>query len=410
MRRYLAAAVLVRLADDGSRVVLVLLALQRTGNATVGGLLVAALLVPHVAAAPWAGRLVDCAANPRRILAAAAFGFATALGLTASLIGNVPLFAVFAILIVGGCCGPVITGSLTSQLPALVDAAALPRAFGLDSLSYNVAGVVGPALGAVVAGTFTPRVATLSLAASAALGGMVLAALPLNTATTQSVGEPARLALIVAVFRQRVLGLVTAASSLGQVGAGSLPVVAAIVAAREHHVAAAGYLMAAYAAGGLLGSVAWILRPAAARNASLVVMITLVASGVPLVVAAVIHSLALTAALFALSGAFLGPMIGALFTARHDEAPPQLRAQVFAVGAGVKTSSGAAGAALAGALAHLATGTQLLIAASWPLLAGCLGLLALLLTRDRTRRATEASRDTSTDSPSTRFRSTQRIG
>ena len=55
MRRYLAAAVLVRLADEGSRVVLVLLALQRTGSATVGGLIVAAFVFPHVVAAPWAG-------------------------------------------------------------------------------------------------------------------------------------------------------------------------------------------------------------------------------------------------------------------------------------------------------------------------------------------------------------------
>ena len=105
MRRYLAAAVLVRLADEGSRVVLVLLALQRTGSATVGGFIVAAFVFPHVAAAPWAGLLVDRAAAPRRILAAAAFGFAIALALAALLIGNVALVAVFAILIAGGVAG-----------------------------------------------------------------------------------------------------------------------------------------------------------------------------------------------------------------------------------------------------------------------------------------------------------------
>ena len=389
MRRYLAAAVLVRLADEGSRVVLVLLALQRTGSARVGGLIVAAFVFPHVVAAPWAGRLVDRAAQPRRILAAAAFGFAAALTFTALLMGNVTLVVVFAVLITGGCCGPVITGSLTSQLPALVDAGTLPRAFGLDSLSYNVAGIVGPALGAVIAGALSPASAMYSLVASAALGGVVLGTLPLGGAVVRPDREEAHLAGIVIVFRQRVLALVTAASSVGQIGAGSLPVVAAIVAVRQHHAAAAGYLMAAYAVGGLMGSLAWTLRPASPRNCPAVVMIALIGSGIPLAIAADVHRLIPTAMFFALSGAFLGPMIGALFTARNDEAPPHLRAQVFAFGAGVKTTAGACGAALAGLLSHLATSSQLLVAASWPLVAGSLGLVALLVPHGRSRRPTE---------------------
>jgi len=391
VRRYLAAAVLVRLADEGSRVVLVLLALQRTGSATVGGFLVAAFVFPHVVAAPWAGLLVDRAAQPQRILAAAASCFAAALACAALMIGNVALGAVFALLVLGGCCGPVITGSLTSQLPALVARTALPRAFGLDSLSYNVAGIVGPALGAVIAGAFSPAAAMFSLVASAAIGGGLLAILPIDATVSRPQVQAPHLTGIVTVFRQRVLGLVTAASSVGQVGAGSLPVVAAILAARHHHAAAAGYLMAAYASGGLIGSIAWTLRPAGARKAPLVVMVALVASGVPLAIAAAIHPLLPTAVFFAMSGLFLGPMVGALFTARHDEAPPQLRAQVFAVGAGVKTTAGACGAALAGLLAHLATSSQLLVAASWPLAGGCLGLIALLVPQARASQAAGAA-------------------
>jgi hypothetical protein len=271
-------------------------------------------------------------------------------------------------------------------LPALVDRSQLPRVFGLDSLSYNVAGIVGPALGAVIASTFSPAAATLSLAASAMTGGVVLATLPLHARVARPVGPAAPLAAIVTVFRQRVLALVTAATSVGQVGAGSLPVVAAVVAVRDHHGAAAGYLMAAYAIGGLAGSIAWIVWPADARNAPLVVMIALIASGLPLVVAAGIHQLPSTAVFFAISGAFLGPMLGALFTTRQDQAPPHLRAQVFATGAGLKTTAGAAGAALAGLLAHLATSSQLLAAATWPLVAGCLGLVGLLVPLHLARR------------------------
>ena len=223
LRRYLAGAVLVRLADEGSRVVLVLLALQRTGSATVGGFIVAAYVFPHVVAAPWAGRLIDRTARPDRVFGAAAFCFAGALALTALGIGHVVLGAIFLILVAGGCCGPVITGSLTSQLPALVDTAALPRAFGLDSLSYNIAGIVGPAVGAVIAGAFNPAAATYSLAAIAVIGGGVLATLPIGSRVMEPDGEEARVVGILTVFKQRTLGLVTAASSASQIGAGSLP-------------------------------------------------------------------------------------------------------------------------------------------------------------------------------------------
>jgi hypothetical protein len=53
--RYLITAVLIRLADEGARIGLVLLALERTNSAAVGGLLVAVLLVPQVVAAPAIG-------------------------------------------------------------------------------------------------------------------------------------------------------------------------------------------------------------------------------------------------------------------------------------------------------------------------------------------------------------------
>ena len=46
--------------------------------------------------------------------------------------------------------GPALTGGLTSQLPTLVGKDKTPRAFGLDSLFYNVASMVGPAVAATI--------------------------------------------------------------------------------------------------------------------------------------------------------------------------------------------------------------------------------------------------------------------
>ena len=85
---YATAALLVRLADEGARVVLTLLALQRTGGPAAVGLLVAALLAPHVVAAPVVGLLADRLRRPERLTAVAALGFAGSLAGTAAALGR----------------------------------------------------------------------------------------------------------------------------------------------------------------------------------------------------------------------------------------------------------------------------------------------------------------------------------
>jgi hypothetical protein len=54
-----------------------------------------------------------------------------------------------------------------------------------------------------------------------------------------------------------------------------------------------------------------------------------------------------------------------------------VQAQVFTIGAGLKTTSAAAGAALGGALGYLPITIQLLVTAGSPMLAGALGALGL---------------------------------
>jgi hypothetical protein len=102
---YGAGAVLVRLADEGARVALALLALERAGSAAVGGLLLGALPADR-----------------------------------------------------------------------------LPRAFGLDSLTYNVAGIAGPAAAAAVSTVASPAGGTYALAGAALAGAALVAALPAGSA------------------------------------------------------------------------------------------------------------------------------------------------------------------------------------------------------------------------------------
>jgi MFS family permease len=379
LQRYLITAVLVRLADEGARVGLVLLALERTKSAAVGGLLVAVLLVPQVVAAPAIGLLTDRARQPRWVLTISVAGFAASLAAVAFLLGRVPLPVVVAILLLGGCCGPSLTGGLTSQLPTLISESSLPRAFGADSLTYNVSGIAGPALAAVIAGAASAGTATFALAGAAAAGALVLATLPIPLHRRSHDQQKASLtAGFRALLGHRVLGTVTASSTLGQLGLGALPIVAAVLASRQHQPAATGWLMTAIAVGALIGSLLWTWRPVQPAHTPLTVMIALVATGAPLAVAAATtSSLTLTALLFGIAGIAVGPFTGAMFTTRKLYAPDEVQAQVFTISAGLRLTMAAAGAAVGGALAGLPSPTQLIFVASAPLLAGGLGALAL---------------------------------
>jgi hypothetical protein len=342
--------------------------------------MVAALLIPHVVAAPLVGVLVDRARQPRRVLASAMLIFAGSLFSAAALMGQAPLCLIYVLLLVGGCCGPALTGGLTSQLPALVGKDKTPRAFGLDSLFYNIASMVGPAVAGVTAAAINPAAAQYVLAASAAVGALGVASLPLPRRTHPS--GSTRLGLLSGVreiVQQPTLRTVSLASSLGQIGPGALAVVAAVLATSQHRPAGSGLLLTAVAAGAFIGSLLWIWRPIAIDRAPLVTAISMVGIGIPIAIAAIAPTLEATAALFGLSGIFIGPFGSALFLARTQYAAPAVRTQIFTIGAGLKVTASALGAALIGFAAGLPLTIQLLLIASSPLLAGTLGTVLLTL-------------------------------
>jgi hypothetical protein len=240
-----------------------------------------------------------------------------------------------------------------------------------------VSGILGPALAAVVSGLASPGVAAYTLAGAAAIGAACIATLPTPARQSDVPARASALDGIRVMVHDRILAAVTVATSVGQLGAGALPVVAAVFAARNHDAAAAGWLMTAFAAGGLVGSLAWTWRPASPANAARVVMAGLIGVGIPIAAAAGSPSLPMTAALLGVSGFFNGPLFGALLTTRQLHAPDRLRSQIFTLGAGAKITATAAGAASAGFIAHASSPAQLITVAAFPLLAGTVGTLRL---------------------------------
>ncbi|MBU7598318.1 MFS transporter [Streptomyces sp. P38-E01] len=426
MRDCLATALLARSADEGVAVAVVLLALHRTGGAAEGAFVLTAWMAPHVVAAPLAGALLARARRVRRWYVAALGGFAAAIAVLAACLGQAPAPLTLAVAALGGACGPVVSGGLSSLPAELVPPERLGRAYGLDAASYNAASVGGPAAATVIAVATSPAYALLALAGSAALAALLALRLPARRPppvphpTAQPTGghtttgkreaaggrgpdgearygearpgsehgpdgevgrqlPPFRADLVaglLAVRRIPQLRAITTSTTLAFVGLGGLGTTAVLLAEGRGSPGAGGLLVTAFAIGALFGSLAcarWWPRAPAPALASW----SLLGLGLALAAASFTSHWVLCVALFAAAGTAEGPLLGATLRIRADHSPARLRAQVFTTAAGLKISAAAAGAALVGVAAgSVSPGTLLLCLAATQLAAVPLGLLA----------------------------------
>jgi MFS family permease len=386
LTRYTTAAALARLADEGSRVALLLHVLAAGRGAAFGGLLVGALMVPHVLAAPLVGALADAVRRRRLLYAGGLTGYAAGFTGAALLAGPAPA-AAFVAAILAGCCAPLLIGGLSSLLGELAGTG-LRRAFGLDAASYSLAGIVGPALAAVVAGWAGAlwAVATLAVCCVAAAG--IVLSLPVADRS-----GPRRIrrggGALSAIRRRPPLAAVTAASTVSQFGFGALPIIAALLAARLHDPALTGLTLSAFAAGNLVSSLAYARLPVRRVSPERLMLAGLAAMSVPFAVLPLVDGRWPTLALFTVAGLINGPVFASLLVVRDREAPASVRTQVFTIGAGLKVTAAAAGVALAGVATGHGVAVLLLAVAAGQLVAGGVGAL-LLRTRRPAPRASPA--------------------
>jgi hypothetical protein len=228
------------------------------------------------------------------------------------------------------------------------------RAFAYDALSYNMSAVAGPALVAAAAVFFPAQLALAALAAAAVLGALGTAAIGLRShaAAGVSVGRSVRDGLG-HILGHRPLAVVTAASTLSQLGQGGLAVAAVALSIQRTGAPGDGALLVtSFAVGSLLGALWETVRPARGRPPA-VMMAGFSATGLCTIAAALDLGTVWTAAAIGLSGVFTASATAAMLHLRSRLSPPRLRSQVFTVGAGLRTSAAAAGAALAGAATEL---------------------------------------------------------
>ncbi|MFI5863518.1 MFS transporter [Streptomyces sp. NPDC051546] len=353
--RYLAAALAARFASEGMGMAVVLLALQRTGSAAHGAFVLTAWLAPHVLAAPLAGAAAARSRRPRLFHVGALAGFTTAVAALALLLGRAPTPVVLAVAVLGGSCGPMVTGGLSSLVAGLIPPGpARDRAYGWDASTYNGAAVTAPAAVSLVAAFGSAGPAMGLLAASGALAAALAATLPYaepGRGATPGAPRAGMGAGLAALWRVPQLRAITSATTLAFLGLGALTVTSVLLATSLGSPGGGGVLMTAFALGALTGSLT--LGRITTVPPGRLARWAMAATGVALTVAAFTPSLPLAAVAFAAAGVCDGPLLTATLRIRSEFAPDGTRTQVFTLGAGLKVTAASTGAALVGLAADV---------------------------------------------------------
>ncbi|MCM2576471.1 MFS transporter [Streptomyces sp. MTZ3.1] len=373
MGSWLFGALTARAGDEMSGPALTLAGLAVTGSAAEASSLLAGLTIAAALGGPVLGVLLDRAVRPGRLLAAALALYATGLAVAVAGLGHLPIAAVVAVAVVTGLAGPALSGGWTAQLARVVPQGRRARANALDAMTFDVAGLVGPALAGVTAEALGAPAAVVVSVVLIAVAVPAAWTMPAVRRSAQRADSASMLGGLAAgtqcIARSPRLARATLASCVscvaGGVPAGCLPLLG------ERVLGAAGYgaallsctALSALAANAVLARFPLPLAPDTVVRAGALVRAVapaLAATGRPdlLVAAAVV------------AGIGEGPQLAALFAVRHRDAPENLRAQIFTTGASLKITGFALGAAVSGPAAARSLPGALLSAAGVAVLAG----------------------------------------
>ncbi|MEX2289695.1 MAG: MFS transporter [Mycobacteriales bacterium] len=345
------ASTTARLANEAARVALVLLVLERTGSPALAGTLVGALALPALVTGPLLGAWLDRTPHRRAVFVANQLLLLGVLvGLLAAT-GSAPSYVVVLLGLLAGVTAPVLTGGFTGLIAPLVPAPHLRRAYGAEATSYNLAGVVGPALAGALATAASANVAVIATAVLSALALAAVLRVPMpplavhgeRTGLVRLVGSGLRLLATVPPLRA-----VTVATTVSFTGMGALPVVFPLLAVEVGQPAAAGgALFSAFALGALGGSLAVASRSPRTDPMRLA-FLGIAGLAVAFTGVAVAPSLTVALVLVLLAGAMEGPVLASTLAVRAAHSPASMQTQVVTTAASLKFGGFALGAAVAG--------------------------------------------------------------
>jgi MFS family permease len=342
-------ATLARLSTEMHSVAVVLFVLAETHSPQVAGLTIAAATLPTVVTGPLVGVWLDRSRHRRAVFLASPLVLAAAMA-GFLLAGNrVPAYVLVLMGFVAGLPSPVRTGGFSGLIPTVVPEPVLPRAYGLEAVSYNMAGIGGPALAGAVAGVASAAWAIVATAVVALASAAVIARVPIVP-----VDEPARAFLpalragLSLLWRVRPLRSVTVATTVGQLWFGLLVLAFPLLAHDLGRArASGGLLFSVFAVGALVGSLLYArVADRVAEEPAAMVGFCVFAVALAAIAVSPTFPVALISA--GAAGFFDGPLLAATLNLRQRWSPEWLRTQVFTTAASLKIGAFAVGSALAG--------------------------------------------------------------
>src|SRR3954453_23016866 len=345
-----AGATLSRLATEMYSVAVVLYVLSVTDSARLAGLTVAAATFPTVVTGPVVGAWLDRTRHRRTafmlspvVLVVTMVGFLVAAH-------RVPGWVFILLALVAGLPSPIRTGGFSGLIPTVVPEPVLPRAYGMEAASYNIAGIAGPATAGAVAGALSASWAIAGTMVVALAAVAVIAQVPIEPGLPTA-GRPLKRMLgdgLALLWRDRPLRAVSVATTISQ-GAFGLVVVAFPLLADElpHKRAGGGLLFSVFPVGALVGSLVYS-KLATRLHDETVIYVMLVLFGLCLAAVGGAPNLRVALVASAVAGVVDGPLLAATLNLRQRVAPEHLRTQVFTTAASLKIGAFAIGSAFAG--------------------------------------------------------------
>jgi MFS family permease len=346
-------ATLSRLATEMNSVAVVLFVLSVTHSPRLAGLTVAAATFPTVVTGPVVGAWLDRTRHRRTAFLLSPVVLVVTMVAFLVAAHRVPGWVLIVLAFVAGLPSPIRTGGFSGLIPTVVPEPVLPRAYGMEAASYNIAGIAGPALAGTIAGIATAGWAIGATAVTALLATIVIARVPIEPGRPVE-GRPLRALLregTVLLWRVRELRSITVATTVSM-GFFGMVVLAFPLFAHElgHRRAAGGLLFSVLAIGALAGSVLWT-RIAGRFAEEPAAFVTMALFGLALGAVGLTPNLALALVVTAVAGFFEGPLLAVTLNLRQRCAPVHLRTQVFTTAASLKIGAFSIGSAVAGAAA-----------------------------------------------------------
>lgn len=349
--RLLGAAVLARMPIGIDSLGMVLFVRAETGSFARAGLVTAAFGLGVASSAPVLGRLIDRRGHAQVMLPLAASHAASLGALVAFGLAGAPTAILVACGLAGGISVPPVGSVVRPLLGRLMvsEESLLPTAYALDGIAIELVFVTGPLLTAAIILVASPAVALLVACGFVLVGTLVLVTTPASRAWRPEAVEHER-HLLGALASPGMRTIVAATAPVG-FALGATEVTMTAFAADHGSRAAAGALMAAWAAGSGVGGLSYGARehmsapgPRWVRLAAVFPLCSL-----PLLLA---PSIAAMAPLALVAGLCLAPYMAAANQLVGDVAPAGAVTEAFAWPITAIGIGAAGGSAVAGAIAQ----------------------------------------------------------